>query len=152
MSLSRKHEAHVVQRADLLSAPWKLPSSSSQQRAEPLRAAGSKRDDRRQLRHRALTYADAAGALRPCLRLRRVAFQRREPVLQRDAAHFRRVGIKLPYLLDLLFDGPVLLRSASCSALPWLLLLSCSVRLTLRKLLALTNLVEEFVDRLADAS
>ena len=109
-------------RADLRPRP-EVAFQQLQQAAKPLRSAWHERKDHGQLRDLALTGADTAGALRPCRALPALRVSIVEPVLQRDSAHLRRVGVKLPQLLNLLLDDhdPVPVWSLLLFALPCLL-------------------------------
>ena len=80
-----------------------VPLQQLQQAAKPLRSAFHEREEHGQLRYLALTGADAAGGLRAPRRCQ-LFREHGEPVVQRGFAYFRRVGVKLPELLKLLFN------------------------------------------------
>ncbi len=143
-----EHEAHVVDRADRVRRP-EVPFQQLQEAAKPLRSPFHERKEHGELRDLALTGADAAGGLRPPRRCQRFR-EHGEPVLQRGFADLRRVGVKLRQLLEAFARRPrPVWWSLSVFALPWLLFSFRDVRL--RAAVGSTDLVEEFVDRLADA-
>ena len=125
-----------------------VPFQQLQQAAKPLRSPFHERKEHGELRDLALTGADTAGGLRPPRRCQ-LFRERGEPVLQRGSAHFRRVGVKLPHLLNLLLDDRVafgFVRYCVCVAMT-----AFSFRFARSVCADLADLVEKFVDRFADA-
>src|SRR5882672_2236517 len=110
-----EHEAHVVDRAYRVRRP-EVPFQQLQQAAQPLRSTFHERKEHAELRDLALTKTDTAGLLRMRRRCQLLR-EHGEAVLQRGSAHFRRVGIKLPELLNLLVDRQTLFWPIRCCRL-----------------------------------
>src|SRR6266849_663189 len=110
----QKHEAHVVDGADLVHEfIANAAVQNLQKTTQSLGSAWCERDDHRQLRDLALTAADPAGAFNPCCRFLgpRARPESAYQVLQRGFPNRRRVRVKLPKLLHLLLKVRGLLRS-----------------------------------------
>src|SRR5690349_14505847 len=88
-----------------------------QQSAESLCTAFRDRNNRSELRDLALTGPDTASALPSRGRRRQFSPEIVEPVLKRDFAQFRRVGVKLLHFLDLLLHDRVTLPFGRCLCL-----------------------------------
>src|SRR5215510_540573 len=110
-------EALVMERADLFCGA-EVAVQESQQRAQPLGAAGRERGDEGQLGDLALANSDPASAFAlRCARFCQQLLQRWERVLQRRFRELGRVSEKLPQLLNLRLDGQVLFWPIHCCCL-----------------------------------
>src|SRR6185295_6795166 len=99
-----EHEAHGVERADLIRALREVASQDPQERTQALRTTRGERDDDRQLRDLAQTGANPPGALDRRRWIRRLGPERRNRVLEGLLPELGRIGEQISELLELFLE------------------------------------------------